>query len=64
MGTLLHSCAEVRELIELSFMVISGVGPDIGVLDGGRCAARESGSFVGFYPPLVSLGFKFQWHIC
>jgi len=26
MGTLLHSCVEVREPIELSFGVVSGVG--------------------------------------
>jgi len=28
-GTLLHSCAEVREPIELSFGVVSGLGPGI-----------------------------------
>jgi len=38
---LLHSCAEVREPIELSFEVVSRVGPGIDVLDGGRCAASK-----------------------
>jgi len=34
MGTLLHSYVEVREPIELSFGVVSGVGRGMGVLDG------------------------------
>jgi len=34
MGALLHSCVEVRELIELSFGVVSVIGPGIGVLNG------------------------------
>jgi len=34
MGSLLHSCAEVRIAIELSFGVVIGVGPGIDVLDG------------------------------
>jgi len=40
MGTLLRSCTEVRELIELSFGEVSGVSPGIGVLDGSPRAAR------------------------
>jgi len=32
-GTLLHSCAKVREAIELPFGVVSGVGPGIRLLD-------------------------------
>ena len=32
-GILLHSCVEVHKPIELSFGVVSGVGPGIGVLD-------------------------------
>ena len=32
--TLLHSCAQVRAAIELSFKMVSGVTPDIHVLDG------------------------------
>ena len=34
MGPLLHSCAEVREPIELLFGVVSGVTAGIHVLDG------------------------------
>jgi len=34
MGTLLGSCAEVREPIELSIGMVSGVGRGIDVLDG------------------------------
>ena len=31
---LVHSCVEVRAAIELSFNMVSGVTPDIHVLDG------------------------------
>jgi len=41
MGSLWHSCAKVHELIEVSFGVVSGVGPGIGVLDGGLCIQGE-----------------------
>jgi len=34
MGTLLHSYAKVREAIEVSFDVVSGIGQGIVVLDG------------------------------
>jgi len=34
MGNLLRRCVEVRKAIELSFGVVSGVGPGIHVLDG------------------------------
>ena len=34
MGNLLHRCVEMRRAIELSFGVVSGVGPGIHVLDG------------------------------
>jgi len=34
MGPLLRSCVEVREPIELSFYVVSGVGLGIDILDG------------------------------
>jgi len=40
MGTLLRSCVEVRELIELSFGIVSGVEPSIHVLDGGPHGLR------------------------
>jgi len=33
-GTLWRSCAKVRQPIELSFVVVSGVDSSIGVLDG------------------------------
>jgi len=33
--TLLHNCVEVRAAIELSFKMVSGVTPDIHVLDEG-----------------------------
>jgi len=41
-------CTVVCEPIELLFQVVSVVGPGIGVLDGGRRAAREGvlGSFL------------------
>jgi len=45
MGTLLHSCAEVREPIELSFSVVSGVGPGIDVLYGVHVAQGERVNF-------------------
>jgi len=41
MGTLLHRCVEVRKAIELSFGVVSGVGPGIHVLDGSPRVSRE-----------------------
>jgi len=36
MGTLLRSCAEVRAANELSFGMVSGVGPGIDVRNGSR----------------------------
>ena len=50
----------MRELIELSFVVVSMVGPSIGVLDGGRHAARGRmvlGKGCGVSP------YLFQWRI-
>jgi len=38
---LLRRCAEVRPVIELSFGMVSGVGPGIDVLDGVPHASRE-----------------------
>ena len=43
MGTLLHRCVELRTAIELSFGVVSGVGPGIHVLDGSPRASRGRG---------------------
>jgi len=50
MGTLLHRCVEVRKItsIELSFGVVSGVGPGIQVLDGSPRAPRGRGCFWHF----------------
>ena len=45
MGTLLRSCAEVREPIELSIGMVGGVGPGIDVLDEGPRASRGRGCF-------------------
>jgi len=50
---LLHSCAKVRELIELSFEMVSGVGGEMAVLDGGSMCAKESGSFGGLSSQLL-----------
>jgi len=56
--TLLHSCAEVRAVIELSFKVVSGVTPDFHVLDGVYVPQVEGGEFWGRLPPLA------QWFKC
>ena len=50
MRTLLHSCAKVCEVIELSLGVIIGVGLGIGVLDGamGSLSRKGKGGFGGF----------------
>ena len=45
MGTLLRRCVEMRTAIELSFGVVSVVGPGIGVLDGVMCC-KEKGEGV------------------
>ena len=50
MGNLLHSCVEMRAAIELSFGVVSGVTPDIHVLDRGRRVSRGKGGFWGSLP--------------
>jgi len=54
MGTLLHSCAEVREPIELSFGVVSGVGGWMGELNGVHVPQGEG----GFRGGLASIGFN------
>ena len=45
MGPLLHSCVEVRELIELSFATENGVGPRIHVQNGGHVTQEERVDF-------------------
>jgi len=42
MGNLLRRCVEVRTAIELSFGLVSGVGPGIHVLDGSPRASNGS----------------------
>ena len=56
MGTLLHSFVEVREPIELSFGVMSGIGLGIRALDERPRAPREGEDFGGFRPRW------FEWH--
>ena len=48
MGSLLQSCAEVREPIELSFGLVTVVGEGMGVLDEDPRAPKGRGSF-GFF---------------
>jgi len=43
--TLWRSCAEVREVIEMPFGVVSGVASGIGVLDGDIGLPREGQLF-------------------
>jgi len=43
--TLLHSCAEMRAVIELSFKMVSRVTTDIHVLDGGLRASSGRVNF-------------------
>jgi len=60
MGTLLHSCAEVHAVNELSFGMVSGEIPGIHVLDGGPRAFKGWGGFWGRLPLLAQW---FRWHI-
>jgi len=56
MGHLLCSCAEMHAAIELSFSVVSGVGPGIHVLDRGPRTSKGKGyfwDFLAFAPPFV-----------
>jgi len=57
MGNLLRSCAEVREPIELSFGVVSGVGPGIHVLDGVHVSQKEE-AVLGIF---LHLRHWFEW---
>ena len=43
---LLYSCVEVSEPIELSFGVVSGMGPGIDVQNGGPRGSMGKGSFL------------------
>jgi len=57
MGTLLRSCAEVHEPIELSFGVVSGVGQGIHVLDGFTCPKKKK-LFWEFFDICASVGLN------
>jgi len=57
MGPLLHSCMEVHEPIELSFGVVSGMGPGIDVCNGGPRALRGRVNF-GIVCPHWPNGFN------
>jgi len=57
MGPLLHSCAEVRAAIELSFGVVSGVGPGIHELDGVHVSQKE-GAVWGFFGICAPIGLN------
>jgi len=46
MGTLLRGCVKEREAIELPFGVMSGVDPDIGILDGVHIPQGEGEVFL------------------
>jgi len=52
MGTFLRSCVKVREPMELSFEVVSGVGRGMGGLEGGPRADVPQGVW-RFVPPLL-----------
>jgi len=52
-------CAEVREPIELSFGVVSGVSPGIHVLDGIHVPQKE-GAFWGIFRHLLPIGLNRQ----
>jgi len=55
----MRTCAEVHEPIELSFSVVSGVGPGIHVLDGGSCAPKK-GLLGGFFSICTPIGLNGQ----
>jgi len=58
METLLRSCVEVRIAIELSFGMVSGVGPGINELNGGPRASR-GGAVLGILQHLRP--HRFEW---
>jgi len=53
MGNLLRSCVKVREPMELSFEVVSGVSRGMGVLEGFPHAPRGRGLGILFRTPLL-----------
>ena len=56
-GKLLRSCAEVHEPIALSFGVVSGLGPDIDVLDGVH-VPRGEGRILELFAPICPMVSK------
>ena len=63
LGTLLHSCVEVSEPIELSFGVVSGVGPSIDVQMGLHIPQGE-GAVSGIFRHLRPNLFEWaEWRI-
>jgi len=50
MGTLLCSCVEVRELINLLLRMMSRVGQEMGVSDESLCDTWRRGGFGSFFP--------------
>ena len=57
---MLHNCVEVHEPIELLFVVVSGVGRGMGVLDRIQVAQGEgavSGVFCCETAPLISVAY-------
>jgi len=50
-----HTCVEVRAVIELSVGEVSGVGHSMGVVDGGPCAPSGMGSFEDLASPFTPL---------
>ena len=61
--TLLHSCA-VRAAIELSFKTVSGVTPDIHVLDGGLRASSGRVNFGVVFPNWPNVRFNVVLIVC
>jgi len=59
---LLRRCVEVRTAIELSFGVVSGVGPGIHVLDGSpRASSGRRCFWHGFWHFSAFSLYSFQW---
>jgi len=62
MGNLFRRCVKVRIKIELSFGVVSGVGPGIHVLDGSPRASKGKGLlltwFAAFLKKFGSIDFN------
>ena len=60
MGTLRYNCAKVRELSDLRFGVVNGVGRGIGVLDRGPRPARRRGGCGFFCATIFNTGFPYS----